>query len=131
VRRPEVVDARGTYQMRKAHAAIAVVTVSAGCAARLSDPGAPNVAQPPPSTESIELGAAEVAEIDIEDINRMRCDPVMRAGTRIVIGERCYPVGRRTIDEEALAEQLEQVRRDQEELDRRRREAEGRRGPGL
>ena len=101
--------------MRKAHAAIAVVTVSAGCAARLSDPGAPNVAQPPPSTESIELGATEVAEIDIEDINRMRCDPVMRTGTRIVIGERCYPVGRRTIDEEALAEQLEQVRRDQED----------------
>ena len=50
----------------------------------------------------------------------------MRSGTRIVIGERCYPVGRRTIDEEALAEQLEQVRRDQEELDRRRSEAEAR-----
>jgi len=117
--------------MRKAHAAIAVVTVSAGCAARLSEPAAPSAAQPPSATESVELGATEVAEIDIEDINRMRCDPVMRTGTRIVIGERCYPVGRRTIDEEALAEQLEQVRRDQEELDRRRREAEGRRGPGL
>ena len=117
--------------MRKAHAAIALVTVSAGCAAPRSDPAAPNAVQPPPSAESIEVGTAAVAEIDIQDINRMRCDPVMRAGTRIVIGERCYPVGRRTIDEEALAEQLEQVRRDQEELDRRRREAEGRRGPGL
>ena len=96
-----------------------------------SNPAAPDAAQAPASTESIEQGATTVAEVDIAQINRMRCEPVTRTGTRIVIGEQCYPVGPLSVDEEALAEQLEQVRRDQEDLDRRRREAEARRGPGL
>jgi hypothetical protein len=83
------------------------------------------------TAEAVEPDTPPVTEVDIADINRMRCEPVTRTGTRIVIGERCYPAGPRTIDEEALAEQLEQVRRDQEELDRRRQEVEARRGPGL
>ena len=116
--------------MKKANAvAIAAVAV-AGCAA----PSA-NLAPPPgegvPPAGAVESGTTPITEVDIAEINRMRCEPVFRTGTRIVIGERCYPVGRRSIDEEALAQQLEQVRRDQEELDRRRREVEARRGPGL
>jgi hypothetical protein len=112
------------------NAAIVVATVTAGCAAPAIGP-AP---QPPDggvTAAAVEADAPPVTEVDIAEINRMRCEPVMRTGTRIVIGERCYPAGPRTVDEEALAEQLEQVRRDQEELDRRRSEAEARRGPGL
>jgi hypothetical protein len=117
--------------MRKVHCAVAVAALSVGCAAPLSNLSAPSAAQSPASAESIEGRTTAATEIDIDDINRMRCEPVTRTGTRIVIGENCYPAGRRTVDEEALAEQLEQVRRDQEDLDRRRREAEARRGPGL
>jgi hypothetical protein len=109
--------------VKTAHAAIAVAVITAGCATRPSNPASTDATNDP--------GPAKTIEVDVAEINRLRCDPVVRAGTRIVIGERCYPVGRRTVDEEALAEQLEQVRRDQEELDRRRREAEERRGPGL
>jgi hypothetical protein len=116
--------------MNQPHAAIAVVVVAAGCATRPATPVAPNAADPPAPAETIEA-TTPVREVDIAEINRLRCEPVVRTGTRIVIGERCYSVGQRTVDEEALAEQLEQVRRDQEELDRRRREAEARRGPGL
>ena len=108
--------------MKTVHAAIAIAVITAGCATRPSKPAPYFMNDPAP---------AKIIEVDIAEINRLRCDPVMRTGTRIVIGERCYPVGQRTIDEEALAEQLEQVRRDQEELDRRRRETAERRGPGL
>ena len=127
--------------MNKESAAIAVALLMAGCAPLSTDPPATPEAPANPATPATaalpaasagEPGAPPVAaEIDISEINRVRCEPVTRTGTRIVIGETCYPVGRRTVDEEALAEQLEQVRRDQEELDRRRREAEARRGPGL
>ena len=118
--------------MNKANAAIAVALAAAGCSAASTDPTPSVAAAPALRTEAAgEPAAIPVTEVDIADINRIRCDPVTRPGTRIVVGEHCYPVGRRRIDEEALAEQLEQVRRDQEELDRRRREAEARRGPGL
>jgi len=116
--------------MNQASAAFAVAVVTAGCAA----PSA-NLTQKNPATAALPAKAIEAGtttkEVDVSDINRMRCEPVTRAGTRIVIGERCYVAGRPTVDEEALAEQLEQVRRDQEDLDRRRREVETRRGPGL
>jgi hypothetical protein len=116
--------------MNRLFAAVAVALVTAGCAAISAYPPA-NAAPAVSSTgTAVEPGTA-VAEVDIAEINRMRCEPVTRTGSRIVIGERCYPVGRQPVDEEALAEQLEQVRRDQEDLDRRRREAEERRGPGL
>jgi len=111
------------------NAAIVVATVTAGCAAPAISP--PQLADGAVTAEAVEADAPLITEVDISDVNRMRCEPVMRTGTRIVIGERCYPAGSRTVDEEALAEQLEQVRRDQEELDRRRREVEARRGPGL
>ena len=112
------------------NAVIVVATVTAGCAVPVTSP-APRPPDGAVTAEAVEAVTPPVTEVDIADINRMRCEPVTRAGTRIVIGERCYPAGPRTIDEEALAEQLEQVRRDQEELDRRRREVEARRGPGL
>jgi hypothetical protein len=116
--------------MNKLNAAIAMALV-AGCAATSTEP-APNAATHAVSTDAAaEPGPTSVAEVDIADINRLRCEPLTRPGTRIVVAERCYLAGRHTVDEEALAEQLEQVRRDQEELDRRRREAEARRGPGL
>lgn len=124
--------------MSKVSAAIAVALLTAACAPLSTDPAATPTTPATPATGGLpaapaaELGTPPVAtEVDIAQINRVRCEPVMRTGTRIVIGETCYPVGRRPVDEEGLAEQLEQVRRDQEELDRRRREAEARRGPGL
>jgi hypothetical protein len=116
--------------MKQAHCAVAIAAVVAGCAAAPTEPVAPNAAQPA-STKNVDTRTAGATEVNVEDINRIRCDPVTRPGTRIVIGEECYPVGRPNVDEEALSEQLEQVRRDQEELDRRRREAEARKGPGL
>jgi hypothetical protein len=117
--------------MKTTHAALAVAAVSASCATPLSNTRAPQDTQSLPSTETSVPEAIVAVEIDVQEINQMRCEPVTRTGTRIVIGEQCYPVGRRDVDEEALAQQLEQVRRDQEDLDRRRREAEARRGPGL
>jgi hypothetical protein len=116
--------------VNKANSAFAVVVFTAGCAApsaNLTQKNSATVAFP---TQVVEAGTT-TKEVDVADVNRLRCEPVTRAGTRIVIGERCYVAGRPSVDEEALAEQLEQVRRDQEDLDRRRREAETRRGPGL
>lgn len=121
-------------------APVAVALATAGCAAAnlapnaVTEVAAPEAAAPTDAAAATEASgdAIAVVEVDVVDINRLRCEPVTRTGSRIVIAERCYPVGSKTpVDEDALAEQLEQVRRDQEDLDRRRREAEERRGPGL
>jgi hypothetical protein len=108
-----------------------VALVTGGCAAAPPESPPNDATGVFPAEPAVDAGTTPVVEVDVADINRLRCDPVTRTGTRIVIGERCYLAGRRTVDEGALAEQLEQVRRDQEELDRRRREADARRGPGL
>jgi hypothetical protein len=73
-----------------------------------------------------------VGQVDVATMkSQVRCEPVTRTGTRIVTRERCYPLGQDGVDEEAVARQLDIVRQDQEELDRRRREVQERRGPGL
>jgi hypothetical protein len=73
-----------------------------------------------------------VGQVDVATMkNQVRCEPVTRTGTRIITGERCYPLGDDGVNDEALARQLDIVRQDQEELDRRRREIQERRGPGL
>jgi len=120
--------------MSRMSAPIAVALVTAGCAAANPVPNAATDVVPAEAAAeatATPAAAANPTPVDIADINLIRCDPVTRTGSRIVVAERCYPVGRTPVNEEALAEQLEQVRRDQEDLDRRRREAEARRGPGL
>jgi hypothetical protein len=98
----------------------------AGCAASATDPvslaaahargGAPPAAQAKPTD-----AAAKVIDMATLE-NEQKCHGVTRPGTRIVVAQRCEP-----IDEEALVHTLNQVRRDQETLDRLAREREGRR----
>ena len=112
--------------------ALAAALTLSGCAVLFPpiEPGAPQgvatpvaAAGPPPES---------ITRIDISELQaNVRCENLTRGGSRIVVAKRCRPKGINAIDEQALAEQLDQVREDQEELDRRRRELEARRGPGL
>lgn len=78
-----------------------------------------------------------VTEVDVADFppDRIRCDNLTRPGSRIVVAQRCYsldpldPLDQAVLDE-TLAEQIEQVRRDQDELDRLRRADDERRRGG-
>jgi hypothetical protein len=104
-----------------------------GCAAAL-DPAAAPIASPvEAASDSNRISESESAEIAIVkqvEISSLplreepsQCEDLTRPGSRIVVARRC-----RSIDEEALADQLNQVRREQETLDRLARERENRRG---
>ena len=67
--------------------------------------------------------ATEPVTVDISQLTQ-RCENLTRAGSRIVVAQRCWSAGNQVEDEEALSRQLEQVRRDQEELERRQRDIE-------
>lgn len=108
-------------------------SVAAACFALVACGAAPPVSPPNlaagASAASYPLPATPVKTVDMADLpaEKTRCEDVTRRGTRIVVGQRCRP-----INEEALADQLHQVRREQDELDRLAREREGqRRGGGL
>jgi hypothetical protein len=93
--------------------------------------GAPTAAAPKVAGASVmpQQSSARAKQIEIGDLPNedMRCENLTRPGSRIVVAQRCLP-----INEEALADQLNQVRREQDELDRLAREREGqRRGAGL
>jgi hypothetical protein len=99
----------------------------AACAA--APPGSPPNLAADASAAGAPLPATPVKTVELADLpsDELRCEDVTRRGTRIVVGQRCRP-----INEEALADQLHQVRREQDELDRLAREREGqRRGGGL
>jgi hypothetical protein len=112
--------------------AIAASLTMSGCAILfppIEPPGPDSVATPAVATG---LPPEAITRVDIADLQeKVRCENLTRGGSRIVVAKRCRPIGIDGIDEQALADQLEQVREDQEELDRRRRELEARRGPGL
>jgi hypothetical protein len=107
---------------------IAAICFALGACAAAPPDSPPNLAggssaasYPPPATP--------VKTVDLADLPsaETRCEDVTRRGTRIVVGQRCRP-----INEEALADQLHQVRREQDELDRLAREREAqRRGGGF
>ena len=110
--------------------AIIVALGSSGCA----------VLFPPIEPETVAAVAAQpalppdapITRVDIADLQeKVKCENLTRGGSRIVVAKRCHAKGASGVDELAVAEQIDQVRRDQEELDRRRRELEARRGPGL
>jgi hypothetical protein len=108
--------------MDKLYSILALGIAVVGCAAVQTDPAA-NVtekpAMPPASVKTVDM-------VDFKD-DRTRCENLTRRGTRIVVAQRCRP-----IDEDALADQLHQVGREQDELDRLARERESqRRGGGL
>ena len=113
--------------------AIAVALTSSGCAVLFPpiEPAAPaSVAavSPQPALPP----DAPITRVDITDLQeKVKCESLTRGGSRIVVAKRCRAKGDAGVDELAVADQIDQVRRDQEELDRRRRELEARRGPGL
>lgn len=117
---------------QQASLALAIALASSGCAILFPplDPGAASVAEQ--GTQPAPAADTPVKEVDISRIPpRPRCENLTRGGSRIVVAQRCRAPGDDGVDELAVAEQLERVREDQEELDRRRREVEARRGPGL
>jgi hypothetical protein len=112
--------------------AIAAAWTLSGCAVLfppVEPPATGSLAQP---VAAPAVPPASITRVDISELQQnVRCENLTRGGSRIVVAKRCRPRGVDGIDEHALAEQLDQVREDQEELDRRRRELEARRGPGL
>jgi hypothetical protein len=109
----------------------AFLLVLCGCAATLDPAKAPTAlpveaaSDSNPSADSAGAPIAIVKEVDISALPKepSQCEDLTRPGSRIVVARRC-----RSIDEEALADQLNQVRREQETLDRLARERESRRG---
>ena len=112
--------------------AIAAALAMSGCAV-LFPPIDPNAAVTTPAVTATALtGSVPVTQVDVGQFrDRVQCEPMTRTGTRIVVAKRCHPLGADGVNEQAVADQLDQVRKDQEELDRRRREVQDRRGPGL
>lgn len=114
--------------MYKLYSILAFGIAVIGCAAVQTDPAA-NAAGSVNIAEKPAMSPASVKTVDMADFkdDRTRCENLTRPGTRIVVAQRCRP-----IDEDALADQLHQVRREQDELDRLARERESqRRGGGL
>jgi hypothetical protein len=101
------------------------VLVLCGCAATHDPPAAPAAGIDVAARSSANSEVTAVKEVDITQFTqeRLQCEDLTRPGSRIVVARRC-----RSIDEEALAEQLNQVRREQDMLDRLARERESRRG---
>jgi hypothetical protein len=110
---------------------IAVLIALSGCAGPLE-----RAASPAPSVveagETSAAGAAssdgEIAIVKQVEISPSRqdqshCEDLTRPGSRIVVARRCG-----SIDEEAIADQINQVRSEQDMLDRLARERESRRG---
>src|SRR5688572_26979751 len=107
--------------MLKLHLTLVLVGSLAGCAAIPTEPKASTAAQPLPLDPATEVVTVDITRfLDTEK----RCENVTRGGSRIVIAQRCWSAGREVEDEEELAGQLEQVRRDQDELERRQRDIE-------
>ena len=97
-----------------------------GCAATPDPPAAPAAEIDVVARSSADPEIVAVRQVDIAQFSdqNLHCEDLTRPGSRIVVARRC-----RSIDEEALADQLNQVRREQEVLDRLARERESRRGP--
>lgn len=112
--------------MYKLYSIVAAALALAGCASAPADSAA-SAAQSAQGDATAEPPPTPLQTLNITDFkDRTRCEDVKRLGTRIVVAQRCRP-----IDEEALAEQLNQVRRDQETLDRLARDRENQRRGGL
>jgi hypothetical protein len=96
-----------------------------GCAATPDPPAAPAAATDVAARSSADPEIVAVRQVDIAQFReeKLHCEDLTRPGSRIVVARRC-----RSIDEEALADQLNQVRREQDMLDRLARERENRRG---
>jgi hypothetical protein len=110
---------------------IAASLAMSGCAV-LFPPIDPNAAVSPSPTAPALTEATSATQVNVAEFrDRVHCEPMTRTGTRIVVSKKCHPLGQGGVDEQAVADQLDQVRKDQEELDRRRREVQERRGPGL
>jgi hypothetical protein len=106
------------------HWAIAVLGAALlGCGVTLesADPTAP---KPNDSANRQDAAVVPLKTVELNDrANENRsCENLTRPGSRIVVAQRCRP-----IDEDALADQLGQVRREQDELDRLAREREAQR----
>lgn len=108
--------------MLKLHPTLVLVGSLAGCAAIPTEPTTSTAAQPLPLDSATELVTVDITRF--LDDTETRCENLTRAGSRIVIAQRCWSAGGEVEDEEKLAVQLEQVRRDQDELERRRRDIE-------
>ena len=113
--------------MYKLYTIAAVGLALAGCAA--APPEATTIA---PAAYSAPTEDAQASTIAAKSLNMadfkgdgMRCEELTRPGSRIVVARRCQ-----SIDEAALEDTLNQVRRDQDTLDRLARERENQRRGG-
>lgn len=91
-----------------------------GCGVTLESESAASAAATLESGAVVPLKTVELS--DRPDAATRNCENLTRPGSRIVVAQRCRP-----IDEDALADQLGQVRREQDELDRLAREREAQR----
>jgi hypothetical protein len=112
--------------MCKIDLTLVIVVALAGCAATPTEP----IASTPAGLLPLDA-ATEPVRVEITQFTQTRCENLTRAGSRIVVAQRCWQAGNEVKDEETLARQLEQVRRDQDELERRQRDIEEQRRRGF
>lgn len=113
----------GNDDMAKLYTIVGVLAL-AGCATKAVDTTVTSVAATTRDEAALTDASAPAKIVDMAALdNEEQCTDLTRPGSRIVVARRCEP-----IDEEALVHTLNQVRRDQEMLDRLAREKEGRRG---
>jgi hypothetical protein len=94
-----------------------------GCAVTLeSVDSASSVASDSTEREDTAVVPLKTVELGGRADDNRSCENLTRPGSRIVVAQRCRP-----IDEDALTDQLGQVRREQDELDRLAREREAQR----
>lgn len=113
--------------MCKLYSIAAAVLALAGCAAAPPDKPAMAPAGYSAAPEDAQAPTIPAKSLNMADFKGegMRCEELTRPGSRIVVARRC-----RGIDEAALEDTLNQVRRDQDTLDRLARERENQRRGG-
>jgi hypothetical protein len=113
--------------MYKLYSIAAAGLALAGCAAAPPDTPALAPAAYSAASEDAQASTIPAKSLNMADFKGegMRCEELTRPGSRIVVARRCQ-----SIDEAALEDTLNQVRRDQDTLDRLARERENQRRGG-
>ncbi|HEX5764507.1 MAG TPA: hypothetical protein VFY27_03010 [Woeseiaceae bacterium] len=107
--------------------AIAIFVALPGCVPFPVEPPISAAQNNLTGTDGLAGVTGPIKTVNIRLGDQTRCENVTRTGSRIVVAQRCYSKQDEIDREERTAQQVEQARRDQDELDRRARDLEDQR----